>query len=350
MYKTKLGLKSMDKFSKKKFVSWFGNIGVVVGFIGMIAMAGLLIYNIYKIFTIPGTAGGIQLVLPFKTKMGFYVPFFYWIIAIFIIATCHEFMHGVLARKNKIKIKSSGFAFLGILAPILPAAFVEPDEKQMAKAKTWKQLQILSAGPFINILMGFIFIGLLFAATPIANTMAYNNGIKVMSISDNSPANLSGIAQDMIITQIDAKQIVTVDDFKSYLDSKKPGENIKVITKNNSFSMVLKPSEQNASKAYMGVYVSQNTVMKDSFKKGIGLVFSTVLMWVFGLIYWLYLLSLGIGAFNLVPLGPIDGGRMVYVVLSKFIKNKKKAISTWNIISLFFLALVLINLMAGFFK
>jgi len=32
---------------------------------------------------------------------------------------------------------------------------------------------------------------------------------------------------------------------------------------------------------------------------------------------------MGIGLFNLVPLGPIDGGRMLQVVLQKFSKNKK---------------------------
>ncbi len=136
MYKTKLGLKAMDRFSKKRFVNWFGNIGVVIGFAGMAAMAFFLIYNIYRIFTTPAAVAGVQLVLPFKTKFGFHVPFFYWIIAIFIIATCHEFMHGVMARKNKVKIKSSGFAFLGVLVPVLPAAFVEPDEKQMAKGRS----------------------------------------------------------------------------------------------------------------------------------------------------------------------------------------------------------------------
>jgi len=351
MYKTKLGLKAMNKFSKKRVVNWFGNVGVVVGFLGMIAMAFFLVYNIYKIFTMPTAVAGIQLVLPFKTKMGFYVPFFYWIIAIFIIATCHEFMHGVLARKNGLKIKSSGLAFLGILVPILPAAFVEPDEKKMAKIKPWKQLQILAAGPFINILMGGLFIILLlFVAAPIANTMVNPDGIKIMSISKDSPAEKAGLLENSIITQIDEKKINTIDDFKAYLNKKNPEETIKVTTKNGTFDVILKATAQNSSKAYLGIYVSQNTEMKESYKSGIGLVFSNFLLWVFGLFYWLYLLSLGIGAFNLVPLGPIDGGRMVYVLINKYIKNKKKAVKTWSLISLFFLALVLINLFAGFFK
>ncbi len=134
------------------------------------------------------------------------------------------------------------------------------------------------------------------------------------------------------------------------MDTKKPEEKIKVTTKNKTFDLVLGASPQNLSKSYMGIYVSQNTEMKDNFKKGFGLIFSNILLWIFGLVYWLYLLSLGIGAFNLVPLGPIDGGRMVHVLLSKYIKDKKKAIKVWGLVSLLFLALVLMNLFAGFFK
>ena len=81
------------------------------------------------LFTKPAASSGVGLVLPFKAKGVFYVPFFYWIISIFVIAVVHEFSHGLIARANNIKVKSSGFAFLALLVPIIPAAFVEPDEK-----------------------------------------------------------------------------------------------------------------------------------------------------------------------------------------------------------------------------
>jgi len=79
------------------------------------------------------------------------VLFSYWILSIFLIAVIHEFSHGVVGRAWKLKIKSSGFAFLSILVPVIPAAFVEPDEKQTAKASARAQLGMLSAGPFSNV-------------------------------------------------------------------------------------------------------------------------------------------------------------------------------------------------------
>jgi membrane-associated protease RseP (regulator of RpoE activity) len=59
------------------------------------------------------------------------------------------------------------------------------------------------------------------------------------------------------------------------------------------------------------------------------------------------LLNLGIGLFNLVPLGPVDGGRMLRLVLHKFFE-KKRADKIWKNISVFFLTIILINILAGF--
>ncbi len=147
MYRTKLGIGLMDKLAGKwnRLFKWLGYIGIIVGFLGMIAICVALIDNIYNIMTQPEAAPGVGLVLPFQMKGAFYVPFFYWIISIFIIALVHEFAHGVIARAHNLKVKSSGFAFLGVLAPIIPAAFVEPDEKALVKRPHRQQLSVFAA-------------------------------------------------------------------------------------------------------------------------------------------------------------------------------------------------------------
>jgi len=138
MYKTKFGLKFMDTVAKKfrKTVKFLGYAGIVIGFLGMILLSFSLIQNIFSLLTTPEAQPGVGLVLPFKVKGAFFVPFFYWIISIFIIALVHEYAHGVVARAHNIKVKSSGFAFLAILIPIIPAAFVEPDEKKFKEKTT----------------------------------------------------------------------------------------------------------------------------------------------------------------------------------------------------------------------
>ena len=150
MYKTTWGLRLMNSLAKKyrKPMLYLGYFGIFVGFIGMILISYGLINNIYILFTKPEAAPGVGLVLPFKAKGIFYVPFFYWIISIFVIATVHEFSHGLIAIANKLKVKSSGFAFLALIVPIIPAAFVEPDEKELRKRPHKQQLSIFAAGPF----------------------------------------------------------------------------------------------------------------------------------------------------------------------------------------------------------
>ena len=158
MYKTKLGLNAMDWGADRfrKPIKYLSYAGIAVGFLGMVFISFILIKGMVNMFIRPEVAQGVALVLPFKMKGAIGVPFFYWIISIFIIAVIHEFSHGIVARAFKIKLKSSGFAFLAVLLPIIPAAFVEPDEKQLNKSPIYQQLSVFAAGPFSNILLAII--------------------------------------------------------------------------------------------------------------------------------------------------------------------------------------------------
>ena len=155
MWRTKLGLKFMDSFANKfkGLLRFLGYISIIVGFLGMAFIMFSLIQNFLSIITKPEALPGVGLVLPIKAKGVFYVPFFYWIISIFILAVVHEFSHGIYARLCNLKVKSSGFAVFSLLVPIIPAAFVEPDEKKMIKKSVKDQLMIYSAGPFANVVL-----------------------------------------------------------------------------------------------------------------------------------------------------------------------------------------------------
>src|SRR3989344_9456019 len=191
LYRTKVGLKLMDKLSKfsPKSLNFIGVLGIIVGFIGMILMFYLLLKMTIDLLVIPGATPGLVPVLP-GIKVSPLLPvlsFIHWIIIIFIIALVHEFSHGIYARLNNIKIKSSGFAFLG---PI-PAAFVEPDEKQTARKNRKAQLSILSAGPFSNIILAFlIFLILLFVFSPMQQSLVEPTGLYVAGVMDGYPANI----------------------------------------------------------------------------------------------------------------------------------------------------------------
>ncbi|HLF55126.1 MAG TPA: hypothetical protein VI612_05405, partial [Candidatus Nanoarchaeia archaeon] len=69
-----------------------------------------------------------------KAKGVFYVPFLHWFLSIFIILIVHEGMHGVMARVYGLPVKNSGLVVLGALVPLIPGAFVEPDEEKLRAA------------------------------------------------------------------------------------------------------------------------------------------------------------------------------------------------------------------------
>ena len=97
--------------------------------------------------------------LPRVFNLDFLPPFYfiYWIIIVAIIAIPHELAHGIYSAFSKVKIKNTGFGFFPYFLPIFLAAFVEPNEKQMAKKSKFNQMAILSAGTFANVLTAIFF-------------------------------------------------------------------------------------------------------------------------------------------------------------------------------------------------
>lgn len=347
MYKTKLGIKSMDGMARSwpRLVIVSLVLSVIVGFVGMALISYELVKNSVSLFFKPGTGAGIQPVLPFEAKGVFFVPFVYWILSIFVIAVVHEFSHGVAARRFGFPIKSSGWAFLGVLLPIVPAAFVEPDEKKLQKDKAWKQLCVFAAGPVSNLVVaGIVMLVIVFAANPLAEAMLEPAGVRVIKVLEDSPAARDGLQENDVITGVDGVRITHVQNLTRLLATKKPEDRIVLNTERAPVTVGLGASPKNASLAYLGIQSRQHAKVKPGFPLKWA---SPIVLWSFGLLYWLFLLSVGIGLFNLLPIGPIDGGRMLHVGM-QFLFDEKRGTWLWKSISMIFLFLVITNVIAGF--
>ncbi|MBW3016394.1 hypothetical protein KY309_02180, partial [Candidatus Woesearchaeota archaeon] len=97
MYKTKVGLRAMDRIAQK-YKGFFDKATpyiIAIGFIGMAVVTFDIARSLIMILTQSSTPT-VGVVLPFKAKGIFYVPFLYWIISIFVILVIHEGMHGVM--------------------------------------------------------------------------------------------------------------------------------------------------------------------------------------------------------------------------------------------------------------
>ncbi len=352
MYRSSFGLKSMDRLAKKfpRVLRIAADIAVILGFIGMILIGAQMIWNTVDVFTNAEGVPGIQPVLPIEAKGVFFVPFVYWILSIFLLALFHEFAHGVIARAYNIPVKSSGFAFLCLILPVIPAAFVEPDEKVIQKRPYRQQLGIFAAGPIANMLFAAAMFGLFFLISPALSAAFDSQGVELVKVSADSPAFAAGLRENDIIVGLDGVSVTVVENMTKILNISHPGDKLSIQTMNNSFIVALGANPKNASKSFLGVQTRTHLVTKAEFVAKYGAWLPPALKWFTGLIFWLFMLNIGIGLFNLLPIGPLDGGRMFQLVCFKLFKNKATAIRIWGLVSVFFVVLILANMVLGFVR
>ncbi len=332
--KTQKGQKFINSQAKKHpvFWRWYSNIASVVAYPLMLGSFVLIAYLgiDFMFFAEPGTQAPVGLVLPSFTQEtvignGFFlVPFWFWIIGIFILAVVHELAHGIIARNEKVKVKSLGFAFLG---PIV-AAFVEPDDEQMFR-KGWKTVaRIASVGAFTNFIFGILFFGAFLGLDATAYTQT---GLVVTSVP-GGPLNQTGIST-AIITQLDNQDITSFSDLRGFLENKSPGDEVKItlneinsssfdIKEQKEVTVTLHENEEREGDAFIGVFVIQGDYKIEDNKivQRFGLSFTNhgevkdakvlpgLTNFFRNLFFWLVLLNIFIGLANLIPAGPLDGG------------------------------------------
>lgn len=349
LYKTKIGLKFMDKFPRLapsffKVLAW---LALVLGFTGMIFIFIILIKETFNFLVTPGATPPLAPVLPGVSIPGApELSFWHWIISIFIVALVHEFSHGIFARLYNIKIKSSGFAIFG---PIL-GAFVEPDEKQLSKAKTHKQLAVFAAGPFSNFVFGTIFLLILsLVMAPVLGNIFHPAGIEVNSLQEDYPVEMTGIETPFIINEMNDVQTNNFSMFLVALSEIEPGEEVVLRTDKGKYMFDAAEHPDNETMPYLGISdYSTNLQIKEKYSGYGKLPFA--LIWINILLLWLFLINVGVGLFNLLPLGPLDGGRMFFVSAFALTKSKKKAAKLLSLVSLICLILIIINLLPWIVK
>ena len=412
LYRTKIGIKFIDSFTKKykKILKPLQYLVIFSGYALMITVLWVLVKISWAYLTSPFLAKAIKVpilipLIPYLPDI-FHLdflpsfPFTYWIIIIAIIAIPHEFAHGIFARLNKIKVHSTGFGFLG---PFL-AAFVEPDEKQMNKAKKFPQLAILASGTFANVIFTVIFIFLLwiFFISTFAPAGVYFNtySVSILNTSeitfpsnfsldsayvpvisgnntyyanpqvlkqtldskfpyiqalDDSPAfksNLSGA-----ISEIDGKKILSFDELKETLNSKSPYQEITITTINDKLKtdkikeQKITLSERNG-RAFLGI-----GIIPPSSSGLLGSVYNIIAeiknplvyyqsylgdfgLFIYNLLWWTVMISLSVALVNMLPVGIFDGGRFFFLTVWGITGSEKFARKLFKIITIAILVLV----------
>lgn len=326
LYKTKWGVKLIDYIGGKyqRTIYFLSFISIGLGYILMAMILYLFVKTVWLYLATPIAtiirAPPLMPLIPYFPKLfglqSIFPPFYftYFIVAIVIVATVHEFAHGIFMRRFGIGIKSTGFAFLKYFPGIF-GAFVEQDEKQMVKKPKFEQMSVLSAGVFANILTALLFFlvlwgffsmayapaGVVFDNYPFSavniSDIVMINGVAVSGLSqaglidslneeglnkfevggkkyvgtkkfiseqedenivvlyDDAPAVNAGLAG--VILEIENVKILSVDDLARELDKHSPGDEIAVKVKVGeeiqNYELVLAENEKRPGMAWIGI-------------------------------------------------------------------------------------------------
>ncbi|MBU0461871.1 MAG: site-2 protease family protein [Nanoarchaeota archaeon] len=351
LYRTKIGLKAMTNIANKhkELIKLLGYTGIGIGVVGLVFIFVVLIQNMWQLFTHPEAQSGVSLVIPGVHIPGAIItpPLIIGWIALFIVIVVHEFSHGVVAKAHDIKIKSSGLAFFG---PLM-GAFVEPEEKTLQKRQDVTQYSVYAAGPFSNILLAFIAIIIgSWIILPLLGLMTAPIGFSIGTVQEEFPAQIAGLEEGTIISGLNGINTPDYMTFSEQMNFIKANETIILNTDKGDISIITttNPKDLSSPRGYIGVSGFQNEIRLKE-ETTLNTVLLNILAWFKELFIWVYILSLGIGLANLLPLGPVDGGRIALVALTN-IKGKEKGMIWWKKLSVFTLFILLLNILWPLFK
>jgi membrane-associated protease RseP (regulator of RpoE activity) len=369
MTKTRKGRNLLDRWGRfRRFWSVVGDLGIVLAAAAMATIFLLLLVGAVLSFRLtpaqapsPAEALGLPGINPF-------IPVVYGILALIVGIVLHELLHGIIARSQKIGVKS-----LGILWFVVPiGAFVEQDDTEMQAASRRKRDRVAAAGVLANFALAILFFALLSGL--VATSVAPNaNGVGVASVQSGTPAANASLAAGDIITAVNGTNTSTVSMFETVLSHTTPGENVTVAYYSVSLGRVtstvveLAPSPSVKGRGFLGVEVNGITptemrqVLISPLASDQGPLTGTADLLVLPLaelepvqgptmnyfhltgifaganpndfwfganvLYWLAWMDLLLGLSNALPLIPLDGGLLFRDFAAAFAARVKRG---WN--------------------
>jgi membrane-associated protease RseP (regulator of RpoE activity) len=168
--------------------------------------------------------------------------------------------------------------------------------------------------------------------------MVEPTGFSFAAVQEDFPAALAGAEAGITYTQINGVDVLTVEDLTAALNEIDPGEEVTLSNDEVSYTLVATNNPTDTSRGYMGVQgVATDFAVKETSSKFI----YNILQGIFQFLFWVFTLSLGLGAFNLLPLGPVDGGQMIRLALVRMF-GEKKGVMIWGRLAVGLLVTILI--------
>lgn len=325
------------------FFQKVGIMSIYISLVIMILVSFVLLTGAIKTFEIkekmPPTVG---LAIPGIKIPGspIYIPLVEGLIALATVMIIHEFSHGIFASACGLRPKN----LLLFILLFIPGAGVELDENKVMRASLTSRLKIYSAGSFANIVTGLlVFIMMFLFVPPIINVMTEQvNGVVITGTSPDFPAQDAGIEAGTIVKSINFTETSNFTAFANFLSNTKPNETVSLQTNKGEYSIFLAQHPDNSSKGYLGVFVDPYGIdLSPKFNNGVGTKIFTLFMFIVSIMELIVLLHINIGAINLLPLFPLDGGRMFVDIMSEKYGSKGENIA--KIVSTAILFILFLN-------
>jgi len=337
MRRTQRGKLFLERLTARAPQLWrlLTTMGVVVAIPAMLFISYFLLSNMANLLSGQVT-GAVKLVLPwsgFEERPGvFLVPWYFWVIGIATVVVPHEFFHGIACSLGKIRIKSLGWMLLAII----PGAFVDPDKRQLDRAARFTKLRVFAAGSFANFVIGFL---CLLIGIALLGALFTQVGIVPAGLIEGTPAaaaNLSGT-----LLAIDDFTINSQDDLVAALKQIPAGSAVAVRTTTGNYTITTTQHPE-LNQSYLGIagpYRADYKLKAGVASSGLG----GAAQFLVDLFAWLWMINLGIGMFNLLPIKPLDGGLIFEELTGKFLRRNATRLLTMGV-SLLMVAVVVFNI------
>lgn len=306
MYRTKAFNRILERLGKRR-VLWrvLLNMAIALSIGQMLFILLSLTRNMFRLAR--GVEGAYQLmpILPGLTISWDSLPYILLSLAVLVIS--HEAAHGIASIVEGIPVKSSGV----FLAIVFPGGFVELDEKRLEKAEPQAQLRIFSAGSAANLTLGIFFLLLLvgfpYTLAPLYSTSP--QGVVAVSVIERSGADQAGLTPGTVITGINGTGIRTTSDLMEYMRHTNPNLTLILSTDMGEIPVVTKPHPANRSMGMMGIIPFEYYPPKFYWLP------ERLPYHIYVTEYWMNTLLISIALINMLPLYPLDGGRVLASIL-----------------------------------
>lgn len=312
MYRTKAFNRILERLSRRRGL-WriLLNMAIALSIGQMIFILLSLTRNMFRL------AGGVEgayqlmLLLPGLTISWESLP--YILLSLAVLMVSHEAAHGIASIVEGIPVKSSGV----FLAIVVPGGFVELDDKKLEDAEPQTQLRIFSAGSAANLALGIFFLLLLvgfpYTLAPLYHTSS--QGVMAVSIIEESGADRAGLTPGIVITSINGTEIRATSDLMEYMRSTNPNLTLILSTDMGKIPVVTKPHPANRSIGMIGI------IPFEYYPPKLHWLPKQLPYHVYVTEYWMNTLLISIALINMLPLYPLDGGRVLASIL-KLLKVK----------------------------